>query len=205
MTGLVIMVIGPPLSGKSTFARRLARVLDAGYFSVRAHFEPLRQAARAQLPEVGTLLPDEVVLDAALPTLDAAKHGGRAVLDGVPTTEQQAQHLVAWLDANGVAALWVMMRVDRSEAVRRATARRVCVRCDGGVNEARRSGTGAACAACGGPLSQRPDDTPERFATRWSGYESRLRRIAAIAGDHAHAPIATLLHAAPAANDGAVA
>lgn len=161
----VIAVLGAPCAGKSTIGEALAR--HGIRFSVRSHFEPKRQAG-LPLPSVGNLLPDEVVWNATLAYL---AHDC-PVLDGFPGTVAQANLLRAWCHQNGRTLLPVWVLAPRRIALNRARLRRVCLPCDGGVDEADARPTGR-CSRCNGELTTRPDDVEERFPERWLSWRSR--------------------------------
>lgn len=166
MKALTILC-GPPCSGKST----LALGMDAPRFSVRHWFEPMR--GRISLPPVGTLLDDERVFAAVRTFLRAHETAAHIVFDGFPGNTAQLEWVMSELpQAYDISFLY--LSTDRETALRRALARRVCFHCDGGADPVIPTGAGC-CPVCGNALSNRTDDTEQRFRERWEGHFVRAR------------------------------
>jgi adenylate kinase len=132
--------------------------------------------ARAVM-ERGGLVSDEIILGVVRERL--AKPDARAgfLLDGFPRTVAQARALDAMVAERGPLVI-VDLAVPDEELVRRLGARRVCSRC--GANAAPPSAGGpvpTACAACGGPLTQRPDDREEVIRERLRVYARDTRPL----------------------------
>lgn len=161
----VIAILGAPCAGKSTIAEALAR--HGRRFSVRSHFEAKRRAG-FRLPTLGKLLPDELVWNATLAYLAQ----DCPVLDGFPGTLGQADLLNAWCHQNNRTLLPVWVLAPWRIALDRARMRRVCLSCDGGVDEAN-AGSDGRCSRCEAALTTRPDDIETRFPERWQGWRSR--------------------------------
>lgn len=163
----VVILLGGPCSGKSSLATALARASRP--FSVRKHFEPLRMSGVA-LPPLGTLLSDDLVWEA----MSAGLRQPHAILEGVPGTEGQARRLLRWSDATKQALLPVWVLLSPADARQRALARRVCVTCDGGVDDASEDDSGAACRNCGGAIAPRADER-EGIVERLRSWRMRRR------------------------------
>lgn len=102
--GVRVIVLGPPGSGKSTHARRLADHLAAVHLSVGAALRD-EVAKRSPLGEridvmvaTGELVETADVLATLEAPLVAATAAGGWVLDGAPRTLAQAEVLDEWLD-----------------------------------------------------------------------------------------------------------
>ena len=94
-----IVLLGPPGSGKGTQGARLAERLGVAHLStgdlLRAEVDagtPLGRRAADYLDR-GELVPDDVIVAALRPALDAARAAGGYVLDGFPRTRAQAELL----------------------------------------------------------------------------------------------------------------
>lgn len=177
-TPLWLILLGPPLAGKSTLGSQL--VDERNRFSVRTHFEP-RRATDPTLPPLGTLLPNSIVWSAVEHFL-SSRPGEDAVLDGFPTSASQADALAHYIERCGASALWIWLDISAETAATRAQLRLVCT-CDGLVDDARAIRGATRCRRCGAHLKRRPDDVPAGFAARWRAYANRagdLRRRAPI-------------------------
>lgn len=85
----VIVVSGPPGSGKSTYARRLAQDLGLEYYSTGAIFRSMAREKGLSLAEMSRLAEKEPAIDLEIDrrTMERAREGG-VVIDS---------HLAAWL------------------------------------------------------------------------------------------------------------
>lgn len=172
---LRLIILGAPASGKSTLTRGL---LDAnpglGHFAVRLHFaEQIRlgtDLGRIAEPFArdSAWLPDEVVIEAVRRQFDDGAFAGGMILEGLPATTRQAALLDALLVGRDVRLSGVLyLEVPDDVCVARALSRRVCTRCDGGVNQAPIDAVRPdLCARCGWPLGSRGDDEEARFRLR---------------------------------------
>jgi adenylate kinase len=172
---LRLIILGAPASGKSTLTRGL---LDAhqglGHFAVRLYFaEQIRldtDLGRAAEPYAkdSAWLPDEMVIEAVRRRFDEGAFAGGMILEGLPATTRQAELLDALLCERQVRLSGVLyLEVPDEVCVARALSRRVCTRCDGGVNQAPIDAERPdVCARCGCPLGSRGDDEETRFRLR---------------------------------------
>ncbi|HTE60917.1 MAG TPA: nucleoside monophosphate kinase [Solirubrobacteraceae bacterium] len=124
-----LIVLGPPGSGKSTHAARVAERLGAAHVNLGALFRELGKhdpAIGAALSE-GRLLPDDVAERVVRERLAALPDGQGFVLDGYPRSPAQAAALRRMLSELGrLEPRPVVVRLDvpRDELVRRLTRRR---------------------------------------------------------------------------------
>jgi adenylate kinase len=180
-----VIFLGPPGAGKGTQARRLAEAWGVPQIATG---DMLREAVAAGTPlglearrhmESGGLVPDGVVIGLVAERLERTDARRGFVLDGFPRTVAQAEALDRLLRERGLALdRVVFFDVGRSELLRRLTGRRVCGRCGSTFHQVsappRREGV---CDQCGGPLSQRADDTEQAVATRLDVYESQTQPL----------------------------
>jgi adenylate kinase len=102
-----LIMVGPPGSGKSTHAARLADRLGAVHVNpgrllrqVATEDSPLGREVRDPIAE-GRLIPDDVTDRLVRERLEAVPAGQRIVLDGYPRTPAQADTLRGLLEDRG--------------------------------------------------------------------------------------------------------
>ncbi len=176
--GTVVVLLGPPGSGKGTQAKRLVEVLRAPHVSsgdlFRGHLNEeteLGQTAKGYM-ERGELVPDDVTVKMVMERIGRPDCKEGVILDGFPRTLNQAEALDAELERRGQKVTVVpLIQVSDEEVIRRLTARRVCEDCGAVYNlissppEER-----GVCDVCGGDLYQREDDNPETVRHRLYTY-----------------------------------
>ena len=169
--------MGPPGAGKGTQAQQLAEKLGYHRFSTGDAFRamsrqdtPLGRKVRDTIDN-GILMPSE---DAAAVVIAAVKeHVGAdygLIFDGTPRTVKEAEMVDQFFEQQGYGRpLVIHLRVDEHEMVERNSKRRFCLDIAGDFpvvtpeDEQR-------CQELGGRIGTRPDDEPEKFATRWSEF-----------------------------------
>jgi adenylate kinase len=176
--GTVVVLLGPPGSGKGTQANRLVEVLGTPHVSsgdlFRHHLsEGTELGKRAQsYMEKGELVPDDVTVDMVIERISRPDCEEGVILDGFPRTLTQAQALDEELERRSQRiTIAPLIQVSDEEVMRRLTARRVCEDC-GAVynlifNPPEEEGV---CDVCGGDLYQREDDNPETVRHRLYTY-----------------------------------
>jgi len=174
----VIVLLGPPGSGKGTQAKRLVGVLGTPHVSsgdlFRHHLgeeTELGLMAQAYM-EKGELVPDDVTVKMVIERIGRADCESGVILDGFPRTLTQAEALDDALEDEGQEVTLVpLIDVSDEEVMRRLTARRVCRDCGAVYNlvfePPREEGF---CDVCGGELYQREDDNPETVKHRLYTY-----------------------------------
>lgn len=172
------ILLGAPGAGKGTQAAMLVLALGIPHVAsgdlFREHLSKgteLGLLAKQYMDE-GKLVPDDVTVRMVLDRLAQPDCAKGAILDGFPRTIAQAQALEQALSADGQrikAALYI--KVSNDELLRRLGGRYTCKNC-GAVyhivfDPPKQPGV---CDKCGGPLYQRPDDTPETAKKRLDVY-----------------------------------
>lgn len=174
----VIVLLGPPGSGKGTQAKRLIEEVGIPHVSsgdlFRHHLSEgteLGKRAKSYMDK-GELVPDDVTVDMVIDRISRPDCEEGVILDGFPRTLTQAQALDEALEQRGQRITIVpLIQVSDDEVTRRLTARRVCEDC-GAVynlvfNPPEKEGV---CNVCGGDLYQREDDNPETVRHRLYTY-----------------------------------
>ena len=171
---MILIFLGPPGAGKGT----QAKIVEERYCHRQISTGDLLRAHRANKTalglealsymDAGKLVPDELIIRMMEHELANA---GDVIVDGFPRTVAQAQAFDALLVAKGVAAKAIVFDVDDSVLKERVTGRWTNPR-TGRVyhavfNPPRVAGIDDED---GGPLIQRPDDSPEVFDKRMPEY-----------------------------------
>jgi len=176
--GIVVVLLGPPGSGKGTQAKRLVEVLGTPHVSsgdlFRHHLSEeteLGKMAQSYM-EQGELVPDDVTVNMVIERISRPDCEEGVILDGFPRTLTQAEALDKELERRGQAVtLAPLIQVSDEEVIRRLTARRVCEDCGAVYNLAfSPPQEPGVCDVCGGDLYQREDDNPETVRHRLYTY-----------------------------------
>ncbi len=110
----VIVISGPPGSGKTTYAKRLSRDLGLEYFTTGSIFRRLARELGVSLEELSRLAERDPRIDLAIDraTLERAKQGG-VVIDS---------HLAAWV-LSGVADVSILVKAHPLVRISRIASR----------------------------------------------------------------------------------
>lgn len=167
----VIVLLGPPGSGKGTQGEKLSEEL--GYTRLSTG-DMLREAVRngtelgkqaKSYMDSGALVPNDLIIGLMKEKIAQAKGG--VILDGFPRTVEQADALAQQLDVD----LALNLDVDDDELINRLTKRRSCPNCNAVYhliyNPPKTEGV---CDKCGGALYQRDDDKEETVMNRLKVY-----------------------------------
>jgi adenylate kinase len=174
---VIVMLMGPPGSGKGTQAVRIASRYAVPHISTG---DTLRAAVKAgsalgrQVADTlasGGLVSDAVVTDLVRARLAVPDTAGGCILDGFPRTASQAEALDAILGSTTLVVALLVAADD--EIVRRLSARRICDAC--AITQSFSDDADperGACPYCGGNLVRRPDDHPDTVRRRLATYAS---------------------------------
>jgi adenylate kinase len=185
---MIIVLLGPPGSGKGTQGERIAERLGIPKIATGDVLrEAIRDgtgqglAAKAYMDR-GDLVPDSVILGIMKDALGSPAAGKGAILDGVVRTIPQADGLVRLLSELGRKVDKVLLfDVDDDELVRRLGRRTVCENCQ---TPYKGREPGSICPKCGGRLVRRPDDEPAAIRTRLKVYRTQTEPVIQWARDH---------------------
>ncbi len=175
----VVILLGPPGSGKGTQAVRISKELGIPHISTGDLFrENISQdtelGKRAKtFMNAGKLVPDEVVLDMLFDRVARPDCAHGYLLDGFPRTLPQAEALEKHL-AKNVQLIVLDLEVPDEIIVKRAEGRLTCKSCGNVYNKyfspPLKEGV---CDKCGGELIQRPDDKADVVQERLRVYHSQ--------------------------------
>ena len=179
-----LILFGPPGSGKGTQAKLLVSELGFAHIStgdiLREHIAAEDAIGRRVMAMMknGQLVPDELV------NLMVEERIGRPdceqgfILDGVPRTLGQAEHLRWLLAARAIGHLVVHLAVDYNKLVGRLTARRQCPQCGTLYNLLSRAPLVAGrCDIEGANLVVRTDDQEVVIRKRLEAYDGQTRPL----------------------------
>jgi adenylate kinase len=180
----VIVIFGPPGSGKGTQAKLLRDLLKIPHISTgdmlregTSRGDSLGAEVRSRM-RVGALVPDETVdrlVDARLREPDCA---AGAILDGYPRTVEQARSLDALLLRLKLDELVIHLKVDYTKVIVRIAGRRQCTRCGTLYNlVANPPKEPGICDRDGQPLVVRDDDRESVVRERLETYEKQTRPV----------------------------
>src|ERR1019366_9534858 len=165
---MIVVLLGPPGSGKGTQGERIAADLGIPKIStgdvIRASIAartPLGLKAKAAYDR-GDLVPDDVIMGIIRETIAAPQQARGLILDGVVRTVPQAEGLAQVLKALG-STLDVVMLFDVPDEllVTRLSARTMCDACQMTFSGLTPGQIHTACAKSPkGHLMRRQDDEP---------------------------------------------
>ncbi|MEO0019984.1 MAG: adenylate kinase [candidate division WOR-3 bacterium] len=182
--GVLLVLFGPPGSGKGTQAELLSSRLGFVHYSTgevfRDHIKrksPLGLKVESYVA-AGGLVPDEIVLE-VVDDFVRKNLAQPIVFDGFPRTVPQAEGLDRLLRGLGRELTFaVLIDLDDDEVVRRLSSRRQCANCGKIYNltfsPPKRDGV---CDDCGGELYQRADDREETIRARLAVYKKETKPL----------------------------
>lgn len=179
----VVILLGPPGSGKGTQAVRISKELHIPHISTGDLFREnmsqdtaLGQKAKGYI-NAGQLVPDQLVLDMLFDRVARPDCAKGYLLDGFPRTIPQAEALEKAL--NGKTRV-VVLNLDVPDAVifKRIEGRLSCPDCGAIYNKYASAPTKEnICDKCQGGLIQRSDDQADVVTKRLSVYHEQTEPL----------------------------
>jgi len=182
-TAKVVILLGPPGSGKGTQAVRLTKELGIPHISTGDLFREniskdteLGRKAKSYT-NAGKLVPDELVLDMLFDRVSRPDCARGYLLDGFPRTLAQAEALDKYLPPN-TQLIVLSLNVPDDLIVKRAEGRLTCKNCGTIYNRYfSPPAQEGKCDKCGGELVQRPDDRAEVVEERLRVYHAQTQPL----------------------------
>ncbi len=179
---LVLILLGPPGSGKGTQAKMLESHLHLPHIStgdlLRDHIRrgtDLGKLAQTYMDK-GNLVPDELILDMLFERVTSKDCEKGYILDGFPRTIPQAQALQQRLK-NPVV---INLDISDEKILERLTKRVTCETCGTPYHLTYSPPKQSMiCDKCGGKLIQRPDDTEAVISKRLRVYQDQTAPLIA--------------------------
>lgn len=169
----IIILFGPPGSGKGTQAKLLAQKTGYAHISTGDLVRDLKsksnlsadESKAVEIMQTGALVPSELIYRLAFSAIaESLKKIHGVILDGAVRSVEQAQRYQEFFVKNNwqneVEA--VSIELSDEDATERLSKRVVCSRCgEIFINTGIRK-----CAKCGGAVAARADDDPEAVRVR---------------------------------------
>lgn len=187
-TAKILVLFGPPGSGKGTQARRLAE--EFGYVQLSTG-DLLREAvatgttlgltAKATM-DAGGLVSDDIVLALLKERMSQPDTDDGVIFDGYPRTVEQAKALDVLLYQSGQNVEKVLdLRVEDELLVDRITGRHTCAGCGEGYHVTfKRPKVEGVCDNCGASkFKRRADDNAETVRSRLAAYHAQTTPVLA--------------------------
>ncbi len=182
--GLVLVLLGPPGSGKGTQALRLSQRLGIAHISTGDLFRsnirndtPVGRRAKEFIHQ-GKLVPDEVTMQMLAERVAASDCRNGCILDGVPRNGAQVAILDALLQKHGQKLVAVYLEVSNEEVIKRISGRRSCPKCGATYHLLfSPSSQEGLCDKDQTALVQREDDRPEVIQERLKIYHEQTAPI----------------------------
>ena len=183
---MIIILLGPPGSGKGTQAKRIQQThglvqLSTGDMLRAATDSDTEFGRRVKaIMDSGQLVPDEIIIEMIDRRIVQPDCGKGFILDGFPRNVAQAKALDAMLAAHGLKLDHViLLDVDEAALVDRLSGRFTCSQCGASYHDLyNRPRHDAVCDGCGGTeFTRRADDRPEAVKARFEVYRRQTAPI----------------------------
>lgn len=180
---LVIVLLGPPGSGKGTQAKRLSQDYHIPQISTGDLFRenianqtPIGLKAKSFI-QAGQLVPDDIVLNMLFERVTQPDCARGYLLDGFPRTIPQADQL-AEHHSMKTAFFVLNLEVCDEEIIKRAAGRLVCRQCGAIYNrETSPPRDAGRCDKCNGEVYRRVDDEPDVVQKRLKVYHEQTQPL----------------------------
>jgi adenylate kinase len=175
-----LIMLGPPGSGKGTYASRMSPKLGIPAISTgemfREHMKNGTELGKKikKYMETGELVPDDVTVKMLKERISQTDAKKGFILDGFPRTVPQADALDKITKMDAVINLVVPDEI----VIARLSSRRQCRKCSKIYNVLfLKPKVEGICDVCGGELYQRDDDKPATIKERLKVYQKNTQPL----------------------------
>lgn len=183
LPSVVMILLGPPGSGKGTQAKRLSQDYQIPQISTGDLFRenmaagtPIGLKAKAFI-QSGQLVPDEIVLGMLFDRIAQPDCARGYLLDGFPRTIPQADQLAQHQSMKTTLCV-LSLEVPDEEIVKRAAGRLLCRQCGAIYNrDISPPQIDSICDKCGGEVYRRMDDEPDVVRKRLKVYHEQTQPL----------------------------
>ncbi len=175
-----LVMLGPPGSGKGTYASRLSPILKVPQittgFIFREEIKKETELGRIaeEYSKKGLLVPDNIVMEVVKERLKEPDTKNGFIFDGFPRTINQAEELEKIIKIDKVINIVIPDEI----VIKRLTSRRQCSKCGEIFNllflKTKKEGI---CDRCDGSLYQREDDKLEVIKERLTVYKKQTQPL----------------------------
>lgn len=175
---MIILIFGPPGSGKGTQAKFFSEELNIPHISVGDLFRSLKGEIKEKVSLIlknGSLVSDELTLEIVKERIFREDCKNGFILDGFPRNFSQAKELEELVSVD-----WVLeISLSSEESVKRILGRRICPGCNRGFNVflSPRPKVEGICDFCKSKLVARADDTEETILKRIDIYHKETEPV----------------------------
>lgn len=180
----IIVVLGPPGSGKGTQSELLGKALGFVYFSTGAMFREISrqnteyaQAIKEKINK-GIIVSDNEVRPLFHDQMKKLSDYPGVILDGYPRSLGQVKILEVVMLQFDIHDLKVFfLEVDKEKLIARITKRKTCPNCQAIYLPGMPEYETEVCSNCGHKISVRPDDDPKVVETRFEQYLTKTADV----------------------------
>jgi adenylate kinase len=183
-TPLIVILLGPPGSGKGTVSVKLKEKLKIPHISTGDLFREnikentnLGKEAKSYT-EKGVLVPDEIVENMLFEKIAKKDCQRGFILDGFPRNLNQAKSLENYLKGKKFKVMVINLDIEEDILVKRISGRLICKNCKAPLHrEFLPPKEEGSCDYCQGELYQRKDDTEEVVRERLCVYNRETKPL----------------------------
>lgn len=180
----IIVIMGPPGSGKGTQSKLLGEKLGYVYFSTGALLRDIAKEGTSLGKEIsnyidqGIIIPDEMMVEIFRKKIASLGNVSGIILDGYPRTPGQAKILEDLLPELGNPKLTALfLEVDKQKLLGRIQKRKTCSKCQAIYLETNPEYQSVICSKCGGQLVVRADDDLAVIEKRFEEYQTKTAPV----------------------------